>query len=54
MHSTRKNRVARALTLPHAGATEVERLIGGPGVCIRDECAGICNDIIEKERTPSR
>lgn len=33
---------------------EVEMLIGGPGVCICDECVGLCNRIIGKGRTPSR
>ncbi|MGH9259003.1 MAG: ClpX C4-type zinc finger protein [Acidimicrobiales bacterium] len=33
---------------------EVERLIGGPGVCICDECVGLCNDIIEKSEHRSR
>jgi ATP-dependent Clp protease ATP-binding subunit ClpX len=32
----------------------VAKLIGGPGVCICDECVGLCNDILDKERTPSR
>jgi ATP-dependent Clp protease ATP-binding subunit ClpX len=33
---------------------EVERLIAGPGVYICNECVGLCNDVIEKERTPNR
>jgi ATP-dependent Clp protease ATP-binding subunit ClpX len=33
---------------------QVEKLIAGPGVCICDECVGLCKDILEKERTPSR
>jgi hypothetical protein len=33
---------------------QVGKLIAGPGICICDECVGQCNDIIEKDRTPSR
>jgi hypothetical protein len=33
---------------------EVKTLIGGPGVCICDECVGLCNDIVDKERTANR
>jgi ClpX C4-type zinc finger len=33
---------------------DVGKLIGGPGVCICDECVELCKDIIEKERTSSR
>jgi cyclic pyranopterin phosphate synthase len=29
---------------------EVKKLIAGPGVYICDECVGLCDDIIEKER----
>jgi ATP-dependent Clp protease ATP-binding subunit ClpX len=33
---------------------EVEKLIAGPGVYICNRCVGLCNEIIEKEQTPSR
>jgi ATP-dependent Clp protease ATP-binding subunit ClpX len=33
---------------------EVEKLIGGPGVCICNECVELCRDIIAKERAPSQ
>ena len=33
---------------------EVEKLIAGPGVYICNRCVGLCDEIIEKERTPSR
>jgi ClpX C4-type zinc finger len=32
----------------------VKKLIAAPGVDICDRCVGLCMDIIEKERTPSR
>jgi ATP-dependent Clp protease ATP-binding subunit ClpX len=33
---------------------EVEKLIAGRGVYICNECVRLCNDIIDKDRTPSR
>jgi len=32
---------------------EVEKLIAGPGVYICNKCVGLCNDIIDKEQSPS-
>lgn len=36
------------------GKDQCEKLIAGPGVHICDECVGLCIDILEKERTPTR
>jgi ClpX C4-type zinc finger len=33
--------------------SEVGKLIAGPGVCICDECVGLCREIIESEQTPA-
>ena len=32
---------------------EVGKLIAGPGVCICDECVGVCSEIIEREQAPA-
>ena len=36
------------------GKGQVEKLIAGPGVYICNECVGLCREIIESERAPSR
>ena len=36
------------------GKGQVEKLIAGPGVYICNECVGLCNEIIESSRAPSR
>jgi len=60
------NRWLRRTTTPSPGSappacsfcqktrSHVERLIAGPHVWICNECIGLCNKILEEERTPTR
>jgi len=55
---TSKTRAAQAFQLRCSfcakPSSDVERMIGGPGVYICNECVGLCNDILESEqRKPS-
>jgi hypothetical protein len=51
---TSRTRTAKAFQLRCSfcakPSSDVERMIGGPGVYICNECVGLCNDILESER----